>query len=453
MISGPLLLLFGPLVVAGMVFAVRRWPLLSPVLGGVGVFILARMVVAIPLDSDSVQAAGRLFAGDTLSIYGRTLILTEEVKGTMSLLYWGLGLLLLLSAVIPQGRLFAPLSLLLLSALAGLLMIQPYIFGILLLLVVVALVAMVIQADRAGSTLAALRSLVLGTVATCLLLVAGWMMGSNQATFLTPIWQLWLLGLVILLAGFPFHIWVRPVITESPSLVPAVVFGLVHFAVAAFSLSLWQESPWLQQNAQFGLLARGMGAATVGAAALLAFNAGGFSRLLAYILLADIGATIMMLPVGGTAGQDAFLSILLLRFISLTLAGTGLGLLRSQMPADSFQMAGRLGQRSPWGVFLFIYGLMSLAGLPLTPGYGGRWKVIGLVAAQSPWLAALLLLAAASSLFGLWRAMAAVFRPAEGEEEVEPGGREKLLAEAAAAVILLGGILFAVFPQLFLLFD
>lgn len=445
MFPGPLLLLIGPPVVAGIVFLVRRWPVVAAVLGAVGILILARMVAAVPLSAG--EATGRLFVGDTLAVYGRAFVLMEGVQETMAWLYRGMGLICLLAAVVPQGRLFVPLSLLLLAAVAAVLMIQPFIFGILLILVVVALVAMVIQAGQPGSTLAALRSLVMGTVAVCLLLVAGWMMGADQATFLTSIWQLWLLGVVMVVAGFPFHIWVRPAVTESPSLAPAVVFGLVHFALVGFSLSLWQENPWLQQNAQFGVLARGLGGATVVVAVLLAFNAGGFGRLLAYTLLADIGATVMMLPMGGTAGQDAVLAVLLLRFISLVLAGAGLGLLRGQLAADSFQGAGGLARRVPWGVALFVYGTMSLAGLPLTPGFAGRWAVISQVAGESPWLAGLLLLAAASTLVGLWRAVAGVLAPAEGEG-VLLSGRERVVIQVVAIVALAGGALLAVFPQL-----
>jgi NADH:ubiquinone oxidoreductase subunit 2 (subunit N) len=448
MFPGPLLLLIGPLLLAGVLFLLRRWPVVTAVLGALAVLILARMVAAIPLDNSGIETASPLFAGDTLAIYGRTFVLTDEVQAVVRLLYQGVALLMLLAAVAPQGRLFVPLCLLLLSPLAGLLMVQPFLIGILLLLVVMALVAMLIQGGQPGSTLAASRSLVLATVAVCLLLVAGWMMGADQATFLTSIWQLWLLGIVILLAGFPFHIWVRPAVTESPSLVPAVVFGLVHFALVSFSFSLWQENPWLQQNAQFGVLARGLGAATVAAAALLTFNAAGFGRLLAYTLLADIGATVMTLPVGGAAGQDALLSVLLLRFISLALAGTGLGLLRAQMPSDSWAAAGGLARRSPGAVILFAYGLISLAGLPVTPGFAGRWAVLGLAAAQSPWLAGLLLLAAASTLVGLWRMVAVILAPVE--IEAPPSSRQILLAEAAAVVVLVGGSIFALFPQLLL---
>ena len=127
-----------------------------------------------------------------------------------------------------------------------------------------------------------------------------------------------------------------------------------------------------------------------------------------------------------------------------------MGLLRGQTPADSFQAAGKMVRRSPWGVVLFIYGVMSLAGLPLTPGYSGRWIVMSVAAAQSPWLAGLLLLAAASSLFGLGRAVAAVLASAEGDDRPLTG-RERLLIEGAAVVVLVGGVLLAVFPQL--LFD
>jgi NADH:ubiquinone oxidoreductase subunit 2 (subunit N) len=365
------------------------------------------------------QAAGAVFAGDTLPVLGRSFQLEAPVRSVILALVGGVTALLLLSARFPQGRAFGAGALLLLSPMAAALMVEPPLFGALFLLLAAALAALLIQGEQAGSTAAAVRSLLTAALAVPLLLVAGWMLGVDQASFMATIGRLVPLALVILFAGFPFHIWVGPAVAEAPRLTPALVFGLLHLVVALFAANLVAGAPWLGQNAHFTQLISLLGGATIGAAILLAAHAATFSRLLAHSLLLDIGAGIVAF-LGSSGGEQSLIWLFGARFVALLLAGIGLALLQPYLRSDRLGRAAGLVWQAPLAVALFGYGVATLAGLPLTPGFAPRWALIGQLGSHSPLLAALLLVGAASSVAGLLRGLAIWLAPTGQPAHVGP---------------------------------
>jgi NADH:ubiquinone oxidoreductase subunit 2 (subunit N) len=109
-----------------------------------------------------------------------------------------------------------------------------------------------------------------------------------------------------------------------------------------------------------------------------------------------------------------------------------------------------VGQVS-WPVWLLIYGLLALLGLPLTPGFSGRWAVLvalGRSEMASLPLALLLLAGMGLALLGLGRQIrAALDQATTTGEPVSPGSG--WLRPAALATLLLA-LLLAAFPQLLL---
>ena len=101
-----------------------------------------------------------------------------------------------------------------------------------------------------------------------------------------------------------------------------------------------------------------------------------------------------------------------------------------------------------------MYGLLSLLGLPLTPGFSGRWLLLvdlGRSELASLPLALLLLAGMGLAVWGIVRqirGLAAVADLVEVAEETvaDPDRRHRL----AALVVLLLALVLAAFPQLLL---
>ena len=406
---GPILPIAGSLLPAALIWlGLRRWPLAAGVSGALAALLLRFLVAAIPLQ----ESAGAVFpfVGAEWPLAGRALVLTEEVRQVLLLLYAGAALLFLFSALWPQGPDFVPAGLGALAPLAVLLLAQPSAFGIVALLVAVALVTIMIQAGDSNATTASLRFLVLMALTLPLFLLAGWMVESEQFVFVGTIWRLLLVGLTLWLAGFPFHIWVRPLLHKAPLLVTVYVLTLLQLVLAAFAHRLLQQAPALWESTRLFPLLRASAAATLLVAGLLALQARRPRDLLAYLLLADMGTLLLTLTFAG-AGRPATVQIVQLRFAGLLLVAAGTFLLPGLLDADTFGALRARARDAPWRAALFAYGALSLAGLPLTPGFLGRWAAVSLLARLSPWPALLVLLATAAAIVAVLRSLAAWLAP------------------------------------------
>lgn len=434
MFVAPLLLIIGPLVPAGLIaLFLRRWPIISGFVGGLVALAWGQFIGNWSLANPDFN---------TFSLYGRSLVLDEGGQRLFVLLYLAFGVLALLSAVWEQGADFVPAGFATLSAFAAMLTIQPFTFGLVALLVAAALGAMLIQSGRVGSTLASWRYLMLTALALPFLLIAGWMLDSGQLVFLPTVWRLLLIGFIILLAGFPFTGWVRPILKEAPPLAAAYILGLGQLAIVSFAFRLLADYPVIRLNTAFLPLLRGSGGATLAVAGLLAFNSRKVSQLVGYLVLADMGGVILSL-VSGPAGLPVAISLLTQRFVGLVLAGIGFLLIGNEV--DLFTAGRGLAARKPLGVILVTLAILSLIGLPLTPGFSGRWQLVALVAtSESHWLAMLIWLVAASGSVGLLGALREWLTPAG---TATPTDSPPLLRQLLVALAIAVGLLLGLFPQ------
>jgi formate hydrogenlyase subunit 3/multisubunit Na+/H+ antiporter MnhD subunit len=461
------MMLAGPLLLAGLLFLVRRWPQVAAVAGVIAALFLRQLLAHAPLSQQAAPAtslAARFVQGDTWTILGRPFVIDEATRDVFLLLLAVLALLYLLSFFWFQGSAFVPAGMALLSPLAAATMVRPFVFGVLFLLIAAALLAWLIQGGRAGSTQAALRCLLMVALAAPLLLVAGWMLEAEAIALSVAVARLTALGFIILLAGFPFHIWVTTLLTEAFPLAAVVVFGLVHLVLLLFVLNLLQQWPLIGQDPAFVLLLRWSGILTIVVALLLVYHAPTFGALLAYLLLADVGATLLLLALDGPQAGGGIFSLLFLRLVGLIVAGSGMSLIGAGSASRTFAEAQGAAWYSPLGVALYVYGGLSLIGIPLTPGFSGRWSAVARLAeeaAASPaagWLVLLLLLVSVSGTIGLMRALRLLLAPPAqtlpgATAAGSPAARLPVAPtwhSGAAAIILFAGFLIALFPQVLL---
>ncbi|MFW6183141.1 MAG: proton-conducting transporter membrane subunit, partial [Chloroflexota bacterium] len=197
-------------------------------------------------------------------------------------------------------------------------------------------------------------------------------------------------------------LWIRPVLAQARPLVAVYVLALVPLAAITFGWHLLGRYPTIQQGGQFNTLLAWSGAASALVAMFLALDSRRPRRLLAYLLLADVGAVILAFS-AGAAGIEATTAIHVARFASLTLACIGLMLWQ---PPSAMLPGGVLSSASHprWGRALFIFGALSLAGAPLTLGFAGRWAAVSISVERSFLLGLLLLLATAGASIAVIRA-------------------------------------------------
>jgi len=134
---------------------------------------------------------------------------------------------------------------------------------------------------------------------------------------------------------------------------------------------------------------------------LLALLQENVKRILAYSSIAHLGYLLVALVAGGSRGVEAA-TYYLVAYMLTTLSAFGSVIVLSDTERDAETMAAYRGLfwRRPWLTLVFTAAILSLAGIPLTAGFVGKFYV--LVAGIESTLWPLILLVVFGSAVGLF---------------------------------------------------
>jgi formate hydrogenlyase subunit 3/multisubunit Na+/H+ antiporter MnhD subunit len=105
-----------------------------------------------------------------------------------------------------------------------------------------------------------------------------------------------------------------------------------------------------------------------------------------------------------------------------------------------------LARRTPLGLALFVFGGLSLAGFPLTPGFAGRWMVINSQAESSEISTIIFALSAAVGIIGIFRLLRGSLKPVS-ETDVTIV-KETTVQQITEGLILGAGVILVIFPRI-----
>jgi multicomponent Na+:H+ antiporter subunit D len=472
MIAGPVLLIALPLLMSPLIWLLRRWAVVAAFLSAGVCVSMALLAWRLPLDQPAQLFGRQLALGETVSVLGRDLVMSQADRLNLVMIYLVAAGLFFFAWRVSQGWTFYPLGLALLSVLSGALLVESHIFAALLVQIAAALCVFLIQGGQSGSTRGALRFLTFVTLAIPPLLATSWLLGQYELTpdnthLLDSSTLLFAFGFAILLGIVPFHVWVPAVSADAPPLVSTFVLGLFYAVIWFFMLDLMQSFDWLASHPGFRMAFNFGGYAMVVVGAGMAAVQKRLGPLMGYAALADMGAAQLALALQTPVGLDAALLALGTRAISLTVMAMGISVIRHRAEGDSFERLAGWGRYVPWATVAMVVGGLSLAGLPPTPGFAVRWSITRLVARQDPVGAVVLLLASVVVSIGVVRALLSLLSEPEqdyvGSEvvgEIEAAAhadkppekpkreREPRLAATIIIAALLFSLLLGVWPQL-----
>ncbi len=267
------------------------------------------------------------------------------------------------------------------------------------------------------------------------------------------------LALVLLTVGFgfklavvPFHMWTPDVYQGAPTSVTA--FMAVASKAASFGAFLRVFVEGLGGvSADWSILFTVICLATLALGNLVAIVQTNIKRMLAYSSIAHAGYALIGVVVagrqGGMAASTGLASVLLYIAIYsfMTLGAFALvGMLRKDgQESDNIEDYAGLAKREPLGAFFMLVFLVSLAGIPPTAGFIGKFYIfMAAVNGGMAWLAVVAVIFAAISAFYYLRIVMVMYmRDPEGlpqsqsQFETSPA-LSFVLACALAGVVLLG---------------
>jgi NADH-quinone oxidoreductase subunit N len=259
-----------------------------------------------------------------------------------------------------------------------------------------------------------------------------------------------LIGLGLLLVGFgfkvalvPFHSWVPDVYEGAPSPVTAfMAVGPKAAGFAALIRLLAQAFPYLAQDWSSILWLLAILTMTLGnVVAVLQTNV---KRMLAYSAIAHAGYILVGIVPNSDMGFSAVLfyiviyTVMNLVAFGIILSLSGKGDMRVQLS----DYAG-LGRRAPFAAAALSLALISLAGIPLTGGFIGKFYLFS-AAVQKGFigLTVVAVLNSVVSVFYYFRLMVYMYmkEPAEEAPEPEPLSRpiQAIIGIGLIVIMLLG---------------
>lgn len=210
---------------------------------------------------------------------------------------------------------------------------------------------------------------------------------------------LWLGGftLVMVAIGFklglvPFHLWIPDVYQGAPAPITAYVASVSKVAVAALLLRFVSDLRILEIQA-LGTFFAFLAAASMLAGNCLALLQQSVKRLLAYSSIAHFGYLLVALLAGGPFAAEA-VTFYLIAYVIMTLGAFGVvtALSTPRRDADTFDDYRGLFWARPWLAVTFMLSLLSLAGIPVTAGFLGKFYAIAAGIQAGLWLLVLLLI-------------------------------------------------------------
>ncbi|HXI21988.1 MAG TPA: NADH-quinone oxidoreductase subunit N [Gemmatimonadales bacterium] len=209
-----------------------------------------------------------------------------------------------------------------------------------------------------------------------------------------------LVGIGFKLAVVPFHMWTPDVYEGAPAPVAAFVATASKGAMFAVLLRFFGLPDLRLASAVF------LGVGVVAVASMLVGNLlallqENVKRILAYSSIAHLGYLLVTVLAGGALAVTAA-SFYLVAYFATSLGAFGVIAVLSAggRDVDRLEEFRGLFWTHPWLAGLFTASLLSLAGIPLTAGFVGKFYLVAAGGAAAVWLPVFVLIA--TSTIGLY---------------------------------------------------
>ena len=267
--------------------------------------------------------------------------------------------------------------------------------------------------------------------------------GSGFALLLPGI-VLTVTGIGFKLGVVPFHLWTPDVYQGAPAPVAAFVATTSKSAMIALLLRYFYLSGALQYRAVFLVFAI-IAIASMCAGNLLALQQTNVKRILAYSSIAHFGYVLVAFLAGATMAIEA-VSFYLVAYTVTILAAFGIVTVisGSAHDADDLENYRGLFWRRPVVAGVFTAALLSLAGIPATMGFLGKFYVLAAGAAAAAWpLIIILVVTSIAGLFYYLRIVVALYSAAPEHAPTEMASRSGAFILVVLMILM---IWFGVYP-------
>lgn len=264
-----------------------------------------------------------------------------------------------------------------------------------------------------------------------------------------------LAGLFLILAaiGFklslvPFHLWTPDVYQGAPAPVTAFLATVSKASVFALLLRFF-TTVHAERSETFLCVLGLLAVVSILAGNLLALLQDSLKRLLAYSSIAHMGYLLVGFVAAGLLRRDLqaeTIAFYLAAYTVTSLAAFGAISAISDDARESDRLSDYAGLfwRSPWLAAVLTISLLSLAGIPLTVGFVGKFYVFAAGVQAETWpLVATVVVGSGIGIYYYLRVVLALIQPADAGQRLALHPAAGTALAAAALLVLAAGL----FPQ------
>ncbi|TZF86351.1 NADH-quinone oxidoreductase subunit N (plasmid) [Pedobacter sp. BS3] len=246
-------------------------------------------------------------------------------------------------------------------------------------------------------------------------------------------------GLLFKVGAAPFHFWTPDVYDGAPTIITTFMSTAVKTAGFAAFLRLFAtcfvplQDFWMPAMLTITIITLFVGNIT-------ALYQHSFKRLLAYSSISHAGYMLFaIVALNGNSAYGVFVYAIVYSAATI-IAFAALMLIQSQTASDAIDGLNGLGKRNPWLAFAVTVAMLSLAGIPLTGGFIGKFIMFSnALSSYHIWLVILAVVNAVIAIFYYLRVVVAMyFKDAEHGNIVVPAYFKLVLVITVAATILIG---------------
>lgn len=250
---------------------------------------------------------------------------------------------------------------------------------------------------------------------------------------------LMLVGLSFKVGAAPFHFWAPDVYEGSPTLITAFMSTVVKTAGFAAFLRIFQicfaplHDFWTPVILVITVLTLLVGNIT-------ALYQNSFKRMLAYSSISHVGYLLFAIIALGAGSNNAVFVYTTAYSVATIIAFAVLMLVKRQTNSDNFEAFNGLAKTNPFLAFTLTIAMLSLAGIPLTAGFIGKFIMFSQALAEYQfWLVIIAVLNAVIGIFYYLKVVVAMyFKTADREAIAVSSNFNWVIGFSAVATILLG---------------
>lgn len=232
-----------------------------------------------------------------------------------------------------------------------------------------------------------------------------------------------MIGVLLIMASFifkvgaaPFHFWSPDVYDGAPHAVTGFMASVVKLAAFYAFLKMFMvcfghgELFLFWKDALVVMII-----ITLFVGNLSALRQVKFKRLLAYSSITHVGYTLLVFVSQSAASiGDLWFYMFAYGFSIVGIIAVGIAVNDSE---DRIEALRGLGKRNPFLAIVGIVSLLSLAGIPPTSGFFGKYMVFSSAWREASWLVIIALINSAISIYYYLKVIVTIASPAEHEQE------------------------------------